>query len=480
MSTETLYQNTDYNTIYNNLTEVPYTRSDIILTMQKIAPPGQEVLDTKTHHLLNHYTKSLLSLYLKSNMNDYNRYESTEQRQIKISEEHLKNVHQNKTILVTGGTGLIGTKLMAELSKFNPSNIISVSRGLTIPLNIIDGVNYLHADIRDATQINNIFSNEKPDIVYHVAAQKYPGLAEEMVIHTLSTNITGTKNILNAVKNNDVERIIYASTGKTIRLFTPDTYAASKKISEWLLSTFATANPNILCSAARFTHVVDHSDIKRKLQTWIDTDQPIKLHGPEIMFYVQSAIESAQLLMNSTLDSNKGTLQIDAIRDLGYPISLTDLSLGLINKNNNKGTLYFSGYTPGYEEEVYANTYDPKSAGEVSPLINALEARVTKTSDYSKEVDTFPLSSKQTPQSMKNFQALEQVYNNQSDKLSINSLKNNLSWTILEAQLLTVPTPIIERLASQVQKNEQINHKSLQNNLINQMILNVFKKRFNK
>jgi len=114
--------------------------------------------------------------------------------------------------------------------------------------------------------------------------------------------------------------------------------------------------------------------------------------------YVQSAIESAQLMMNSTLDAQKGNLQINAIRDLGWPVSLTNLALGAIADSQSRAAIYFHGYRPGYEEQSYIDLYDPLTAGEVSPLVSALEAKSARTSDNCSQVDTFLLKIESTAQ----------------------------------------------------------------------------------
>src|ERR1700759_2347693 len=91
-------------------------------------------------------------------------------------------------------------------------------------------------------------------------------------------------------------------------------------------------------------------------------DAVVRLHSSEIAFYIQSARESAQLLLIAGLGATTGQFNVHSITDLGW-----------------RAPIYFSGYDRGYEEIAFPGLYDPMTAGEVSPLMNAFEtARVTE------------------------------------------------------------------------------------------------------
>ena len=138
----------------------------------------------------------------------------------------------------------------------------------------------------------------QPDLVFHVAAQRDPGLAETEVHRTVSTNVLGTRTVLTAAAEAGVPQVVCASTGKALRPYSPDMYTASKRAAEWVASGVA-ASSDMLVSAGRFTHVLDNSIIYQRLLSWADEadDGVIRLHSPDIAFYVQSALESAQLLL---------------------------------------------------------------------------------------------------------------------------------------------------------------------------------------
>jgi hypothetical protein len=101
---------------------------------------------------------------------------------------------------------------------------------------------------------------------------------------------------------------------------------------------------------------------------------PIRLHSANTQFYVQSAFESAQLLLTALLAPSDATFRLHVIRDLDWPISLLDLALGAIAGNRRAQPLYLAGHDPGYEASPYPGLYDPRLAGDVSPLLNASQS----------------------------------------------------------------------------------------------------------
>lgn len=140
-------------------------------------------------------------------------------------------------------------------------------------------------------------------------------------------------------------------------------------------------------SAVRFTHVVDNSIIHRRLADWCAADEPIRLHDPGAMFYLQSAQEAAQLLLTSALDARPGELSLSAIRDLGWPVSLLDLAIGMLVRTGSRSVLQCCGYEAGYEKRPYPALYDPLISGERSPLFSALEAFALQDAPSSPAVD---------------------------------------------------------------------------------------------
>lgn len=170
------------------------------------------------------------------------------------------------------------------------------------------------------------------------------------------------------------------------------------------------------------------------------------------MFYIQSAIECAQLLLLASLDESPEELRIHAISDLGWPVSLVDLTLGVLAMHESNAPIYFSGYDPGYEEIPFPGLYDPMTAGEVSPLINAFEAG-TSVQPECPLTNAFVAEMSPVPEADRLFQELEATCNRSADPDTVRAALRELSWSVLDATLSSVPDRLLAKMARIVERH---------------------------
>ena len=426
---------------------------EIISEMRKVAPPRQDSLDVATLDRLRDLTKSLIAAR-EGAPKEHARFLAIGERGLCVPEAALGERLRGATVLVTGGTGCIGSRLMAQVAMRCPGRLVSVSRGLTTAGPRQDGADYRSADVRDRAALDRLFGEVRPDLVFHVAAQRDPGRAEVEVHRTVSTNVLGTRNVLTAAAEAGVSQVVCASTGKALRPYSPDMYTASKRAAEWVASGVASSSSSMLVSAGRFTHVLDNSIIYQRLLSWADgaDDGVIRLHSPEIAFYVQSALESAQLLLLACLGSRAGELRIHAISDLGWPVSLLDLALAVLARSDSPTPIYLSGYDRGYEEIPFPGLYDPATAGDVSPLLNAFEAGTVVDSPCPL-VDTFRVDMAPEPRAVKMLNALAETCDRTRDPDVVRAALNELSWSLLDATLGAAPRPALMRAAAMARRH---------------------------
>jgi nucleoside-diphosphate-sugar epimerase len=357
------------------------------------------------------------------------------------------------TVLVTGGTGCIGSTLMAQVAARGPARLVSASRGITDGWPTQATAEYRQVDVRDRGALEALIREVKPDVIFHVAAQREPARAEVEVHRTVSTNVLGTRNVLEAAEAVSVPQVVCASTGKALRPYSPDMYTASKRAAEWVASNVA-GRGELLVSAGRFTHVLDNSVIYRRLLGWAG-DGVIRLHSPNIAFYVQSALESAQLLLLAGLGAQRGEFRVHAITDLGWPVSLLDVALGVLISTGSPTPVYFSGYDPGYEEVPFPGLYDPMTAGDVSPLLNAFEA-AAGTSSPCPLVDAFRLEMTSSPPPVKLLAALDEICGRTNDADVVRAGLNEMSWSLLDATLHAVPRRVLGRAATLSDPHQEV------------------------
>jgi FlaA1/EpsC-like NDP-sugar epimerase len=433
------------------------TAEEIIEQMRRVAAPGLQRLDATTARRLRDLT-SQLSAAKPDAAAEHQRFLKVRDRRLRLPEDELAARIGDKTVMVTGGTGCIGSALLAQLAQRCPRRVVSVSRGVTAGWPRLDGADYRQADIRDAGTLTRIIRATRPDVIFHVAAQRDPGLAEVEVHRTVTTNILGTRNVLEAAGKADVPQVVYASTGKALRPYSAETYTASKRACEWLMAD-AAATTGMLASATRFTHVVDNSIICRRLAAWATPadmtgrrDAVIRLHDPDICFYVQSALESAQLLLAACAGAAEGELRLHAITDLGQPVSLLDLALGVLGAAGSASPVYFSGHDAGYEKAPFPGLYDPLTAGDVSPLLNAFEA-ASLTASPSDMVNAARLAFAPDRRLHKHLVALEEDCARTCDPDRLAGRLSELSWSLLDAALHAAPRRALERSATQARRH---------------------------
>jgi nucleoside-diphosphate-sugar epimerase len=427
------------------------TVAEIIASMRAVAPPGQPRLGDDVLAELRALTQALIAARAGA-AEEHARFLAIAERGLCLPEAELASRLRDATVLVTGGTGCIGSTLMAQLAARCPGRLVSVSRGVTGDWPRQPRAEYRYADVRNRPAIEALVKEIRPDLVFHVAAQRDPGLAETEVHRTVSTNVLGTRTVLTAAAEAGVPQVVCASTGKALRPYSPDMYTASKRAAEWVASGVA-ASSEMLISAGRFTHVLDNSIIYKRLLSWADESaEVIRLHSPDIAFYVQSALESAQLLLLACLGAERPRFRVFAISDLGWPVSLMDLALAVLARSGSPTPVYVSGYDQGYEEIPFPGLYDPMTAGDVSPLLNAFEAGAIVGAPCPM-VDAFRVDMAPEPRAVKLLSSLAEVCDRTQDPATVRGALNELSWSMLDCTLRAAPPKALMRSAAMAKRH---------------------------
>jgi hypothetical protein len=434
--------------------------SEIIEAMAHAVPAQKSNLDGVEVARLRELTGELMAAKPEA-VPEYARFLGVKRRGLCLPGAELDQRLGSATVMVTGGTGCIGSTLMAQLAQRRPGRLVGVSRGVTTGWPRQEGAEYLVGDARDRARMDQVIAQVRPDVIFHVAAQRSPALAEVDVHGTVTTNVLGARNVLTGAAAAGVPQVVCASTGKALRPYSPETYTASKRAAEWIATT-AAAGGELLVSAARFTHVIDNSIVYERLLDWANAgtgaggaaqDAVIRLHGSSIAFYVQSALESAQLLLLAYLGARPREFRVHAITDLGWPVSLIDVALGVLASKRSRTPVYISGYDPGYEEVPFPGLYDPATAGDVSPLMNAFETAALVDSP-SPMVDAFKLEMAPDSVGPKLLAALDSLCGRTRAAAEVRGALDDLSWSMLYATLSTASRTAIDRSATLICKHE--------------------------
>jgi hypothetical protein len=199
------------------------------------------------------------------------------------------------------------------------------------------------------------------------------------------------------------------------------------------------------CSAARFTHVVDNSIVLDRLRHWCDDGEAVRLHSPDTVFYIQSAIESAQLLLAALLSPADDVFRLYTIHDLDWPVSLLDLALGFIASGRRVTPIYLAGHEPGYEESPYPGLYDPTLSGDVSPLLNAIEAHHVEEGVCA-GVDVAAMAACDVPDVINRLPELQRWCQVGADRQARRVL-DEIGWDLLVSTVRATSPVVLDRIA---------------------------------
>jgi nucleoside-diphosphate-sugar epimerase len=420
---------------------------DIISAIHAAAPAGRPDLSERERTELQALTRALKAA-MPDAVDEVLRFNGIRHRSVPVDDAELRGWLAGKTVLVTGGTGCIGSVLLGQVAGRRPARLVSVSRGQTGRWPRQHAAEYLTADVADRAGLAAIFSSVRPDLVFHVAAQRDPGLAERQVHQTVSTNVIGTENVIEACAEFGVAELVAASTGKALRPYSREVYTAGKRAAEWLLAR-AAARTGMLVSAGRYTHVVNNSIVRRRLLRWANAGV-VRLHDPHTLFYAQSALESARLMLCSGLRAQPGSLRVSAINDLGWPVSLLDLAVGTLLEADSASPVYFSGHDPGYESVPFPGLYDQATAGDVSPLLSAFEAAgVVHDRDLGIDAFTMTLALDKLPEQLP--VGLSRACR-AGDPGRVRAALDELSWQLFDATLAALPREALSRAAARTER----------------------------
>lgn len=248
---------------------------------------------------------------------------------------------KDKTILITGAAGSIGSEIVRQVLLFKPKRIVVVDQAetplhnLCLELNVLEtqvDIATLVADIRNKDAMHTIFSNYKPEVVYHAAAYKHVPLMEENPSQAILTNVEGTKNIADLASIFKVKNFVMVSTDKAVN--PSNVMGASKRIAEKYVQSLQLKSNAIKTPKStkyittRFGNVLGSNGSVVPLFTkQIEAGGPITITHPDIIRYFMTIPEACQLVLEAGAMGKGGEIYIF---DMGKPVKIIDLARKMI------------------------------------------------------------------------------------------------------------------------------------------------------
>jgi FlaA1/EpsC-like NDP-sugar epimerase len=280
---------------------------------------------------------------------------------IKLDEHGIKELTLNKTILVSGAAGSIGSEMVRQVLKFKPKKIILFDQAESplydVELALLEeerfyNIEVVIGNITNKERVENIFKTFKPDIVYHAAAYKHVPMMENNPTEAIRVNVLGTKLIADFSVQYGVKKFVMVSTDKAVN--PTNIMGASKRIAEiYIQSLNKFVDTNFITT--RFGNVLgSNGSVIPRFKKQIEDGGPVTVTHPEVTRYFMTIPEACQLVLEASAMGNGGEIYIF---DMGHSVKIVDLAKKMIKLSGltlgKDIQIKFTGLRPGeklYEE----------------------------------------------------------------------------------------------------------------------------------
>ena len=221
----------------------------------------------------------------------------------------MMSILTKKSVLVTGGTGSIGTALVKKAIK-DKAKLIRVFSNDENGLYEMESqyannknIEYVIGDIQNAEIVSEIVKGI--DIVFHAAALKHVDRCELNPLETINVNIIGTKNITKAAKKEKIQRMIFISTDKAVNPI--GVMGATKLLGEKLVSAETSDKSKTIFASVRFGNVFQtRGSILPRIEKQISNGGPITLTNPEMKRFFMTKDDAINLIISATTVAKGG------------------------------------------------------------------------------------------------------------------------------------------------------------------------------
>lgn len=283
--------------------------------------------------------------------------------QVKVNLDEIMGYIENKTVLVTGGGGSIGSELCRQIATHNPKQLIILdiyeNNAYDIQQELLRkhpklNLLVLIASVRDSKKINKVFEDYKPQIVFHAAAHKHVPLMETSPNEAVKNNVSGTYKVADAAGRNGTERFILISTDKAVN--PTNIMGATKRICEMIIQAMNNKYKTEYV-AVRFGNVLgSNGSVIPLFAKQIKEGGPVTVTDKNIVRYFMTIPEAVSLVLQAGAYAKGGEI---FVLDMGDPVRIYDLAFNMIRLSGFEPfkdiDIKVTGLRPGeklYEERL--------------------------------------------------------------------------------------------------------------------------------
>jgi FlaA1/EpsC-like NDP-sugar epimerase len=264
-----------------------------------------------------------------------------ERKPIVLDDSSITNQLKDKTILITGAAGSIGSEIVRQVLSFEPKMILMLDQAetplhqLTLETKDLETNTIIHsviADVRSKKAMEAVFATYQPQVVYHAAAYKHVPLMEENPAQAIVTNVKGTKNVADMACKYGADKFVMVSTDKAVN--PSNVMGASKRIAEKYVQSLQWKHKKENTGLAtkfittRFGNVLgSNGSVVPLFSKQIAEGGPVTITHKDIIRYFMTIPEACQLVLEAGAMGNGGEIYIF---DMGKPVRIYDLALKMI------------------------------------------------------------------------------------------------------------------------------------------------------
>jgi len=293
---------------------------------------------------------------------------------------------KDKSILITGAGGSIGSEIARQCHKFGAASLTLVDSSEYNLYQIgeeLESAKLRLVNVTDESLLQSVWQEVSPQVVIHAAAYKHVPICEDNQEVAVFNNVLGTKNVIDVSIKNSVQKVVIISTDKAVR--PTSVMGATKRVTELYANNVDAKNTEIV--AVRFGNVLGSSgSVIPKFKQQIEVGGPVTVTHPDITRYFMLIPEACQLVLQTASIAKGGEL---FILDMGEPIKIVDLAKQMIRLygKEDEVKVVFTGLRPGeklYEELLHDESEQKTKYSsifiaeptvyEISKLTNDIEA----------------------------------------------------------------------------------------------------------
>ncbi len=251
-----------------------------------------------------------------------------------LDTDNLAGLLSGKTVLVTGAGGSIGSELVRQIAKFKPTKLLLVERAEYAMFEITNELSEadlqtkivpLIADVCDLDRIRQIFSDYRPDVVFHAAAHKHVSLMEGNVAEAVKNNAFATSDLGRIAGESGVSHFVLISTDKAVN--PTSVMGASKRLGEIAVQEL-NRRYDTKFVAVRFGNVLGSAgSVVPLFREQIRRGGPVKVTHAEMTRYFMTIPEASQLVLQAAALGSGGEI---FVLDMGEPVKILDLAKDMI------------------------------------------------------------------------------------------------------------------------------------------------------